>query len=162
MFVEQPQGGSLQNSCSASLFGALDFIFSEAGGLQYAQNELICEYFFGDFDQVAVQLRCVTALCGTPSFVEYHLIIASSDSIFVSSVSKDFRFQIFLLLIFLNEDFNNKSSHRAESVLFYGNNTNIRTVIDSSKLGVYVFEKGCGEFHFQCSCRPTVFSFAGE
>ena len=41
---------------------------------------------------VAVQLRYVTTLCGTPDFVKYHLIIASSDSIFVSSVSKDFHY----------------------------------------------------------------------
>ena len=46
-----------------------------------------------DFEPVAVQLRCVTVLGITPGFVEYHLIIASSDSIFVSSVSKDFHYK---------------------------------------------------------------------
>ena len=48
--------------------------------------------FIGDFDQVAVQPRCMTALCGTPGFVEYHFLIASSDSVFVSSVRKDFHY----------------------------------------------------------------------
>ena len=36
----------------------------------------------------------------------------------------------------------------SEVVLFYGNNTNICTVIDLFKLGVQVFGKGCGGFHF--------------
>ena len=46
--------------------------------------------------------------------------------------------------------------------MFYGSNTNICTVIGCSKLGVKVLEKGCGRFHFWRSCRPTVFSIAGE
>ena len=69
----------------------------------------------------------------------------------------------FLVVDFLNVDFYNfRSSHRVVGVLFYGNNTNICTVIDCSKFGVKVFEKGCGRFNFYCSCRPTVFSSAGE
>ena len=57
--------------------------------------------FIEDFDQVAVKLRCVTALCGTPGFVKYHLIIASSDSIFVASVSKDFHYNFIYELNYL-------------------------------------------------------------
>ena len=49
--------------------------------------------FVSYFDQVAVQVRCVTALCGTPGFIEYHLIIVSSDSISVSFVSKAFLYK---------------------------------------------------------------------
>ena len=41
----------------------------------------------GDFEKVTAQLPCMTALCGTPGFVEYQLIITSSDSIFVSSIT---------------------------------------------------------------------------
>ena len=67
--------------------------------------------------------------------------------------------QIFLLLIFLNVDFYNfRSSHQVEGVMFYRNNTNICSAIDCSKIGAGVFEKGCGGFHFQFSCRPTVFA----
>ena len=54
-----------------------------------------------DFEPVAVQLRCVTVLCITPGFVEYHLIIASSDSIFISSVSKDFHYKFIYQLNYL-------------------------------------------------------------
>ena len=64
----------------------------------------------------------------------------------------------FLVVDFLNVDFYNfRNSHRVVGVLFYGNNTNICTVIDCSK-----FEKVCGRFNFYCSRRPTVFSCAGE
>ena len=56
------------------------------------ERDPVVKILYWDFDQVAVQLRCVTALCSTPTFVEYQLIIASSDSIFVSSVSKNCRY----------------------------------------------------------------------
>ena len=56
--------------------------------------------------------------------------------------------QIFLLLIFLNVDFYNRINHRVVGVLFSGNNANICTVIDCSKIDVQVFEEDCRGFHF--------------
>ena len=64
-----------------------EFIVSEVGGWRLVVL-LRMNLIFGNYDQVAAELRCVTALCGLPGFAEYRLIIVSPESIFVSSVIK--------------------------------------------------------------------------
>ena len=95
----------------------------------------------------------------------FHEFCPDFESIFfqISYLGGCPQMYIFLLLISLNVDFYIfRSSHRVEGFLSYGNNSNICTIIDYSKLGVEIVEKGCGGFNFWCSCRPTVFSSAGE
>ena len=116
---------------------------------QIAQNITI-KSLKNDCDWTHFQYSCKRLACSfTGEWAPSEVFSRSFAQILKESFSRSGLGSCFQSLIFLNVKFYNfRSSHLVDGILFYGNDTNICSVTDCSKLGSRYLKKAVVDFIF--------------